>query len=64
MYVAKIVGMYVKLLEPDTGLERRSILCGKNIQAAVVQGDIVVVTCGDRKIRTYDARTGVHLQTM
>jgi WD40 repeat protein len=60
MYVAKIEGKSVRVVDAKTGGTKRTFSCAgyKGATAVDVSGDLVSVTCGDGKVRVWDIKTG------
>lgn len=60
MFVAKVEGQNVKIVDVKTGSVKRSISCSgyKGAKSADVSGDLASITCGDGKVRVYDINTG------
>jgi WD40 repeat protein len=65
MYVAKISGNNVKIYDVKTSAQKRMIACSSygGAKSAVIEGDLVSVSCGDGKVRVYDITTGAQRRT-
>lgn len=66
MFVAKIEGSSVKLIDGATGVCKRIFNCTnfKGAKSAEITGDRVAIAGGDGKTRIYDVNNGVLKRTI
>jgi hypothetical protein len=65
MYVATISGTNVKVFDVNTSAQVRMVGCAsyKGAYSAVVEGGMLVISCGDGKVRVFDIKSGAQRRT-
>ena len=65
MFVAKVSGSNVNVFNVKTSAQVRTIACSsfKGVVSAMIEGDMVSVSCGDGRVRVYDIKTGAQRRT-
>ncbi len=66
MFVAKIDGTTVKIVDAKNGSQKRTICCSgfKGAKSTDISGDLLSITCGDGKVRVYDINNGALKRTI
>ncbi len=60
MLIPKLTGSTVQIIDSDTRALRRtiSLVSYKGATHAEIRGEEIAITCGDRKIRVFNIKTG------